>query len=366
MVHRLRSWTACVSAAASLFLLGGAIPAAAQPGTPGFPHGDLQTVSYFEAACSKSGLIEGSDEMCSQAISMALGKAPIIEETRLPNGGVTHVSKLLPPDAGKAGWLGEEACDHAHGQSCMLYVMLLARGDGVPQEVVQAQALTQFACHHGHLRACESLKSDGIAILMHPQRPARVDWAKKPSGEKLSGEIPTDLIKNMKLPPTTDPVIALMQQQAQARGPVPMDRPLNADDEIESEMVGRCLQGSPQDCDSLGRGYASGTGLPRDDARAKYYSEKACQSGAPAACTRAGVAMPPGARDALARRRSGSLLVLAAVVTVILASVCAIAVMAYRRISGSASEAGTAARHPTPRPVAVPPAPGAVRPAPRT
>jgi hypothetical protein len=374
MAHGLRTWTVGVCSAAVVFLLGAALPARAQsapepgPGMPGFPHGDLQRVRDFEAMCSKGGFTEGSDEQCRQAISMALGKAPIIEETRLPNGGTSHVSKFLPADVGKVGWLGEEACDHAHGQSCMLYVALLAKGDVVPQDVVQAQALMQFACHNKYLLACENLKNDGITILMSASRPRRVDWAKKPADEPLSADVPADLIKNMKLPaPATDPVIALMQQQAQKRGPVPMDQPLNTDDETESEMVRACLSGAAQQCDSLGRGYASGIGLLRDEARAKYYSEKACQGGQPAACNRVGMTMPHAARAGLARRRSGSLLVLAAIATVILASVCGIAILAFRRINGPASGSGSApaARHPAPRPVAVPPAPGAVRPAPR-
>jgi TPR repeat protein len=374
MVHGLRSWAVHVCAAAVVFLLGAALPARAQsapepgPGMPGFPHGELQRVRDFEAMCSKGGFTEGSDEQCRQAISMALGKAPIIEETRLPGGGYTHVSKFMPPDVGKVGWLGEESCDHAHGQSCMLYVALLAKGDTVPQEVVQARALMQFACHNKYLLACRNLENDGITILMSAPRPRRVDWAKKPADEPLSADVPADLLENMKLPPpATDPVIALMQQQAQKRGPVPMDQPINRDDETESEMVSACLQGAAQQCDSLGRGYASGIGLLRDEARAKYYSEKACQGGQPAACGRVGMAMPQGARDALARRRGGSLLVLAAIAAVILASVCGIAIMAFRRTSGSGSGSGSrsAARHPAPRPVAVPPAPGAVRPSPR-
>ena len=372
MAHGLRTWTVGVCSAAVVFVLGAALPARAQsapepgPGMPGFPHGELQRVRDFEAMCSKGGFTEGSDEQCRQAISMALGKAPIIEERRLPNGGFTHESKFLSADVGKVGWLGEEACDHAHGQSCMLYVALLAKGDVVPQDVVQAQALMQFACRNKYLLACESLKNDGITILMSAARPRRVDWAKRPADEPLSADVPADLIKNMKLPaPATDPVIALMQQQAQQRGPVPMDQPIDRDDETESEMVGACLQGAAQQCDSLGRGYASGVGLPRDEARAKYDSEKACQGGQPAACNRVGMAMPQAARDALSRRRGGSLLVLAAIATVILVSVCGIAILAFRRIGGSGSEPRPSARQPAPRPVAVPPAPGAVRPAPR-
>jgi TPR repeat protein len=336
----------------------------AQPGAPPFPHGDLQRVSDFEAACSTSGLIAGSDEKCSQAISMALGKMPIIEETRLPDGKINHVSKLLPPDAGKAGWLGEEACDHAHGQSCMLYVMLLERGDTVPQDIVQAQALTQFACHHNHVRACESLKSAGIEILMQPLRPRRVDWAKKPAPAPLSADIPAEMLKKLQPPPASDPVIALMQQQARARlKNVPMDQPIYPEDEMEASMVRRCLAGASGQCDSLGRAYASGTGLPLDAARAKYYSEKACQGGQPAACARVGLTMPQVARDALSRRRTSSLLVVGAIAALILASICGIAIVLYRRMSGAGS--GSVAREPAPRPVAVAPLPGAVRPSPR-
>jgi TPR repeat protein len=245
--------------------------------------------------------------------------------------------------------------------------MLLERGDTVPQDIVQAQALTQFACHHNHLRACESLKSAGIEILMHPLRPRRVDWAKKPAPEReppLSADIPADMLKKLQPPPASDPVIALMQQQAQARlKNVPMDQPIYPNDEMEAEMVRGCLAGAAGQCDSLGRAYASGTGLPLDAARAKYYSEKACQGGQPAACARVGMTMPQAAHDALSRRRTSSLLVVGAVVAFILASICGIAIVLYRRISGAGS--GSAVREPAPRPVAVAPLPGAVRPSPR-
>jgi hypothetical protein len=352
--------TRCVWLAAGL-LVGVAALAHAQPGFPGFPHGDLQRVSDFEAACSDSGLSEGADEKCRQAISMALGKVPIIEETRLPDGKINHVSKLLPPDVGKAGWLGEESCDHAHGQSCMLYVMLLERGDTIPRDIGQAQALTQFACHHKYLLACYSLEHEHIAILMQAPRPRRVDWAKKPAPAQapLSADIPPEMLKKLQPSPVPDPVIALLQQQARRRD-VPMDQPLNAEDDTEREMIGGCLSGSAGQCDSLGRGYASGTGLPLDASRARFYSEKACQAGSPAACNRVGMAMPQAKRDALARRRTGSLLVLAAIVAVILGSVCGIAIMAYRRIRRAGSESSV--REPGRRPVAVAPLPGAVRP----
>jgi TPR repeat protein len=343
-------------------LVGVPALAHAQPGFPGFPHGDLLRVSDFEAACSDSGLSEGADEKCRQAISMALGKMPIIEETRLPDGKINHVSKMLPPDVGKAGWLGEEACDHAHGPSCMLYVMLLERGDTVPQDIAQAQALTQFACHHKYLLACQSLEHDGIAILMQAPRPRRVDWAKKPAPEPLSADIPADFLKKLQPPPASDPVIALMQQQGRQRD-VPMDQPLNADDDTEREMIGGCLSGSAGQCDSLGRGYATGTGLPLDASRAKFYSEKACQAGSPAACTRVGMTMPQAKRDALTRRRTGSLLVLGAIVAVILGTVCGIAILAYRRIRRAGTE--STVREPARRPIAIAPLPGAVRPPPR-
>jgi hypothetical protein len=336
----------------------------AQPGFPGFPHGDLQRVSDFEAACSTSGLIEGSDEECRQAISMALGKTPIIEETRLPDGKINHVSKLLPADVGKAGWLGEEACDHAHGQSCMLYVMLLERGDTVPQDIAQAQALLQFACRNKYLLACQSLEHDGIAILMQPRRPQRVDWAKKPApaSAPLSADIPDDFLKKLLPPTAVDPLIALLQKQGR-QGDVPMDQPLNAGDETETAMVSDCLNGAAGQCDSLGRGYASGTGLPLDTARAKFYSEKACQGGSPAACERVGMEMPQAARDALAGRRNGSLFVLGAIVAVILAIVCGLVILVYRRIRRAGAE--STVRVPARRPVAVAPLPGAVRPPPR-
>jgi hypothetical protein len=335
----------------------------AQPGFPGFPHGDLQRVSDFEAACSDSGLAEGADEKCRQAISMALGKVPIIEETRLPDGKINHVTKMLPPDVGKAGWLGEESCDHAHGQSCMLYVMLLERGDTLPKDIAHAQALTQFACHHQYLLACYSLEHDGIAILTHPGRPRRVDWAKKPAPEReppLSADIPADLLKKLQPPP--DPAIALMQQQARQRD-VPMNQPLDAGDDNEREMIGLCLSGSAGQCDSLGRGYASGTGLPQDAPRARFYSEKACQAGSPAACTRVGMAMPQAKREALARRRTGGLVGLVGIVAVILGTVCGISILVYRRIRRAGTE--STVREPGRRPVAVAPLPGAVRPPPR-
>jgi hypothetical protein len=354
-----------VSRAARVWLAAGllaSVPvlAHAQPGFPGFPHGDLQRVADFEASCSASGLSEGSDEKCRQAISMALGKTPIIEETRLPDGTINHVSKLLPPDVGKAGWLGEEACDHAHGQSCMLYVMLLERGDTVPQDVAQAQALTQFACHHKYLLACYSLEHDGIAILSQAPRPQRVDWAKKPAPARLSADIPADTLKKLQPPP--DPVIALLQQQGRRRD-VPMDQPLDAGDDTEKEMIALCLNGAAGQCDSLGRGYAAGIGLPQDAARARFYSEKACQAGAPAACTRVGMAMPQAQRDAVARRRTGGLLVLGAIVAVILGIVGGIAMLLYRTIGRAGATSGV--REPAGRPVAVAPLTGAVRPPPR-
>lgn len=206
------------------------------------------------------------------------------------------------------------------------------------------------------------LEHDGIAILMQAPRPQRVDWAKKPAPERLSADISADMLKKLQPPPASDPVIALMQQQGRRRD-VPMDQPLNADDETETEMVSGCLNGSVGQCDSLGRAYATGIGLLQDASRARFYSEKACQGGSPAACTRVGMEMPQAKRDALARRRTGSLLVLGAIVAVILGTACGIAILAYRRIRRAG--AGSAVREPARRPVAVAPLSGAVRPTPR-
>ena len=136
----------------------------------------------------------------------------------------------------------------------------------------------------------------------------------------------------------------------------------NARQRDEEERSG-CLNGSVGQCDSLGRAYATGIGLLQDASRARFYSEKACQGGSPAACTRVGMEMPQAKRDALARRRTGSLLVLGAIVAVILGTACGIAILAYRRIRRAGAE--SAVREPARRPVAVAPLSGAVRPTPR-
>src|SRR5438128_353359 len=82
---------------------------------------DLVSVSSLEHACSQDILI--ADRDCRQAITIAMGAHPIVEEVRKADGSYTHEGKMLPPDISRAGWLGEEACAHAHWDSCMLYVM---------------------------------------------------------------------------------------------------------------------------------------------------------------------------------------------------------------------------------------------------
>jgi hypothetical protein len=150
-----------------------------------FLHGDLRTVSSFETACSETMIDDGTDARCRKGLAIALGKEPGIQEVRLPNGTVTHTNKLMLPDVPKAGWLGEEACANRHWRSCMLYVLLLERGDVVPADRAHAQALMQRACDDGHFRACQRLKDDGIAQLLNPPRPPRPSWVKAPVAEPL-------------------------------------------------------------------------------------------------------------------------------------------------------------------------------------
>jgi hypothetical protein len=150
-----------------------------------FLQGDLQAVKSFENACSQTMIDDGTDARCRKGLAIALGKEPGLQEVRLPNGTVTQTSKLMPPDVPKSGWLGEEACANRHWRSCMLYVLLLERGDVVPADRAHAQALMQRACDDGHFRACQRLKDDGIAQLLNPPRPPRPSWVKAPAAEPL-------------------------------------------------------------------------------------------------------------------------------------------------------------------------------------
>jgi hypothetical protein len=132
-------------------LVSVASPAVARA-QPGFPHGDLVRVSDLDHACSQP--IGEAGQQCRQAIVIASGKASVATETRSPDGTVTHQWRPQIPDASKVGWLGEEACENRHWDSCMLYTMLLERGDVAGQSCdARPGAAIAAAQAHGSSRS---------------------------------------------------------------------------------------------------------------------------------------------------------------------------------------------------------------------
>ncbi len=288
--------------------------------------GELYRLSDFENACSQSQSIAGADERCRQAVSAALGKAAIVQEERLPDGGVRRTGKLLEADVPKAGWLMEEACAHGHWETCMLYVMLLERGDQVPADPVRAEALLQVACAGHHFRACEGLREKRVEPSPNPGLPPRPTWVRQPTPpprEPLPplpsgfGRTPEPVMPS---PPTTTPA--------------PPDRPMDPDDPTETELVEACRRGGVGSCYSLAMGYERGQGVPQDAQRSRYYYEKACDGGVQRACDRIGKAMPDAARRANAGRRTRALLLFGGMLVAVVGGLSAGAIWLLRKLRG--------------------------------
>ena len=263
-------------------------PAAAQPGTGS----DLLRIEDFDAACSKDTLDDRSDAMCRQAISMALGRAPAVEEVRGPDGRVTRTTKLLPADPAKAGRLGEEACGHGRWQSCMLYTMLLERGDGVPQDRARAEALTHYACSKGHALACDALQSRGTSLSATAAPPTTSERGEQRQPTADPGAVAMlekwkqeHEAKQQQLSPEQQLLVFQRQQQQQqqaAAAQAAANAPAVGAE--EADLITRCLAGTRDACYNLARGYEQGRGMARDATRATFYYEKACDIGHPAAC----------------------------------------------------------------------------------
>jgi hypothetical protein len=322
----------------------------AQPGSSG----NLLRLADFDAACSKDIIDPRTDGMCRQAIATAAGKHPIVEEVRGADGRVTQTTKLAPADPGKTGWLGEEACTHGQWQSCMLYTMLLARGDGVPKDRQREEALMQYACGKGHSLACDSLKQRGVAASAGAQLPPRPTWVMRPAPERTA---PVTVTAQTPARQSSDEMVARLQQwqaqeQQRQRESTSPNTPLNADDPIESGMIERCLAGTRGDCYSLARGYDQGEGLPRDAGRAAFYYDKACQAGHSAACDRLGKprATPAPARAAAAPQPAAGGLSTTTLAGAGIGALVLVAVLVLSRRGGS-----TAEPRPRPRPVPVRP-----------
>jgi TPR repeat protein len=154
-----------------------------------------------------------------------------------------------------------------HWQSCMLYTMLLERGDVVPQDRAREVALVQYACSKDHFRARESLKERGIRLVASPTLPERPTWIKQPKADPPSSFTVT-------LPPAPPSFEERLMQLQRERGPIPPEKPLSTDDPVESELIERCLSGKRSDCFNLARGYDQGTGVPQDAARATSTTTK--------------------------------------------------------------------------------------------
>jgi hypothetical protein len=283
--------------------------------TQGFPppaaQENLQRVEDLESACS--GGFGPADSDCLTAVQIALGKRPMIEETRLPDGGFRHVSKMGTPEPAKAAWLMEQACAHKLWETCMTYSLILDRGiDGIPQDRARSEALTQAACSDHHSAACESLTQDKIAIVPNSTIPPVPAWITPPTPRPRTA--PT-------LPSTT------AQQPALPRmSPTPppgLDDPLFPGDDMEGDIFTRCRAGSGSDCYRLALFYRD---LPSTPDRINHYYEKACDLGHGPACTKLGRA--PSVRG---NRGAMGLYLLLGIAGIITAGTILIVVMAKRR-----------------------------------
>lgn len=325
-VFGIRHLLCVVSLVLGVALLVPAPVAHAQP--PGSSQGLLR-LGDFDAACSKDTFGGPSDGMCRQGILISLGKQPIVEEVRRPDGGMTRETKTLAADPGKAGWLGEEACAHGRWQSCMLYAMLLERGDGVPQDRLRAEALTHFACSKGHASACTSLQSRGITPAADIVLPARPSWVSQPRAEqqrKTETQTNADALlrfarewqekqkpQSQELSPEQKLLLdqkQLEERRQQAAAQAAESAP--PVDPAEADMITKCLAGTREVCHSLAQGYEQGTGgLPRDATRSSFYYEKACDLGHALACAHLGKAGP--GEDAPSTRTPTTVLVVIAI-----------------------------------------------------
>jgi hypothetical protein len=301
-----------------------ALGALAQPSpgrTQAFPlppgREDLVRVEDLEDACS--GGFSPSDSHCRMAVLIALGKEPLIEETRLPNGGFTHVSKFAPPEPGKAAWLMEEACAHKLWETCMTYALILERGsDGIPLERRRAEALTQAACSDHHSVACESLEQDKIPIRPNSTVPPAPAWITKPTPRPPSG--PSFPIST---PSSAPPVFPVMSPTP----PPSLDDPLYPGDDMEGDIFGRCRAGSAPDCYRLALFYRD---IPSTPDRINHYYEKACALGYRPACTKIG--RTPSSPQALGEgRRAVGLVLLLGIAGVVIAGTILVIIVVARR-----------------------------------
>ena len=314
-----RHWTArrAWPAVAAVGALLGQPSAGRGQGFPGPPgQENLVRVEDLENACSET--LPGADDKCRTAVLIAMGKEPMTEEKRLPDGGYTHESKLMPREPAKAGWFMEEACAHRLWQTCMMYALLLERGsDGIPQDRDRATALTQAACSDNHSAACESLKQDNIAIWPDSTLPPAPSWVQKPSPRPPSMGVVPNLASTPAMPvlPLTSPT------------PVPgLDDPLYAGDEMEGEVFERCRGGSGSDCYRLALYYKDQSSTPE---RIDHYYEKACNLGHRPGCSKLGRA--PAAGSSPAGGSGMGFLLLVGVAGFVLVGTILIIVVARRR-----------------------------------
>jgi hypothetical protein len=312
------------------------------PGFPGINQENLVSVSDLEHACSQDYL-EG-DTDCRLAIGIALGKEPIVERKPDVKGGYTLTRKLQEADPPRVGWLGEEACGHRKWESCMLYTMLLEKGDGIPQDPVRALAWTQIACKGGHFRACEDLKQRGIKPQANPLHLSRPEWVQPPT----PGPPPIRINR-----PAEGASLPVPASPAPEASPPKPGEPIDPGNPLEEDLLSRCKAGSGGACFRLAAGYEHGEGLPEHPQQAMYYYDKACTLGVRPACARVGKTIPEGVDAALARRRTIGLAVLGAIVFGAFSGGVAILVFVLKRLSST--------REPPRRPPVRPP----VRPATR-
>jgi hypothetical protein len=310
--HRSPGWTALVIA---IPVLLSPAPVARGQNFPLPPtQENLVRVEDLEDACS--GGFPPSDQHCRTAVLIALGKEPTIEETRLPNGGYTHNSKLAPPEPAKAGWFMEEACAHKLWDTCMMYALILERGsDGIPQDRSHAEALTQAACSDHHSAACESLAQDKIPIWPNSTLPPVPAWVRKPTPRPPSmGVVPN-------APPT--PAVPIMPMFSPTPPPG-LDEPLHAGEEMEGEIFERCRGGSGPDCYRLALYYKDMAAAPD---RINHYYEKACDFGHRPGCTKVGRAPSSSAGG---RSAFGLLLLLGIAGLVVMGTILIIVVVKRR------------------------------------